>query len=114
MKQRSDIEKNVDQILNSFDGMERATPQPWLFLRVKKRLLQLEEKTIWKTTGSFLSRPAVTIAGLCVILILNGILVLNQQKETSAATLQNEQQPVDSESLIAVGSSFDYESLVQP
>jgi hypothetical protein len=42
---------------------------------------------------------------------------LNQQTETGSAVLadQNEQtQPADSESLIASGSSFDYENLVQP
>ena len=35
MKQRNDIEKRVDETLNSLDGIQRAEPQPWLFSRVK-------------------------------------------------------------------------------
>ncbi len=114
MKQKKDIERRVEETLNSLDGIQRAEPQPWLFSRVKGRLEQ-EEKTAWGTVGSFLSRPVIAIAGLCLILLLNGFLLLNQGKEPSATILtsQNEQ-PVDSESLIASSSSFDYETLVQP
>jgi hypothetical protein len=115
MKQRSDIEKRVEETLNSLDGIQRATPQPWLFTRVKARLMQ-EEKTAWGTMSSFLARPVITIAGLFIILTLNGILLFNQvNKKSSSALLggQNEQ-VMDSESLIASSSSFDYENLVQP
>jgi hypothetical protein len=114
MKQRKDIEKRVEETLNSLDGIRRAEPQPWLFSRVKGRLMQ-EEKTGWGAIGSFLARPAIAIAGLCIILMLNGLLLLNQEKKSSATILtsQNEQ-PVDSESMIASSSSFDYETLVQP
>jgi hypothetical protein len=114
MKQRKDIEKRAEETLNSFDGIQRAEPQPWLFSRVKGRLMQ-EEKTGWGMVGSFLSRPVIAIAGLCIILMLNGFLLFNQEKESSSTILtsQNEQ-PVDSESLIASSSSFDYETLLQP
>ncbi|MGZ5219570.1 MAG: hypothetical protein ACXWV2_00430 [Chitinophagaceae bacterium] len=114
MKQEKDIERRVEETLNSLDGIQRAEPGPWLFSRVKGRLAQ-EEKTAWGAVGSFLSRPAIAIAALCLILMLNGFLLLNQEKEPSATILtsQNEQ-PVDSESLIASSSSFDYETFVQP
>ena len=115
MKQKNDIGKKVEETLNSLDGIQRATPLPWLFSRVKGRLMRQEEKTVWETIGSFLSRPAIAIAGLCLILILNGFLLFNREKESPSATLisQNEQ-PLDNESLIASSSSFDYETFVQP
>lgn len=114
MKQRSDIEKRVEETLNSLDGIQRAEAQPWLFTRVKARLQ--EEKTAWGTMSSFLARPAITIAGLCLILMLNGFLLFNEgNKKSTAARLggQNEQ-VLDSESIVASSSSFDYENLVQP
>lgn len=117
MKQRSEIEKRVNETLNSLDGAQRATPQPWLFSRIKARLMreEAEERTIWGTMGSFLSKPAVAIAGLCLILVLNGVLVFKQQTEVSSGiAVQNELQPTDSESFVASSSSFDYENLVQP
>ncbi|MEP7374396.1 MAG: hypothetical protein ABI675_13465 [Chitinophagaceae bacterium] len=113
MKQESDIEKRVEDALNSLDGIQRAAPQPWLFSRVKGRLLRQEEKTKWETIGSFLSKPAVAIAGLLLILGLNGVLLFNQQSGSSVV-VQNELQPNDSESLLASSSNFDYENLVQP
>jgi hypothetical protein len=114
MKQQSDIEKRVEDALNSLDGIQRAEPQPWLFSRVKGRLLKEEEKTRWETISSFLSKPAVAIAGLFLILGLNGVLVYNQQSAGSVTAIQTDLQPSDSESLIASSSSFDYENLVQP
>ncbi len=114
MKQQSDIEQRVDDSLNSLDGIQRATPQPWLFTRVKGRLLRSEEKTAWESIGSFLSKPAVAIAGLLLIMGLNGVLLFNQESGASTIASQNELLSNDSESLIASSSSFDYENLVQP
>ena len=115
MKQRNDIGKKVEETLNSLDGIQRATPQPWLFSRVKGRLMRQEEKTVWETIGSFLSRPAIAIAGLCLILMLNGFLLFNQEgKSTSTTLISQNEQPLDNESLIASSSSFDYETFVQP
>ena len=115
MKQKIEIEKKVDQIMNSLDGIQRATPQPWLFSRIKGKLIQQDDKSVWGTIGSFLSKPVIAIAGLCLILMMNGYLLFNQYKEPSSAILigQNEEL-LDSESLMASGSSFDYETLLQP
>ncbi len=114
MKQKSDLDKRIEETLNSLDGMQRATPQPWLFSRVKALLLRREEKTRWDAIGSFLSKPAVAIAGLFLVVALNGALLFNQGPDAAAVAGQNDLQPNDSESLIASSSSFDYENLVQP
>ena len=115
MKQKIDLEQKVEKTLNSLDGIQRATPQPWLFSRIKVKLMQQDDKTVWGVIGSFLSKPVVAIAGLCLILMMNGYLLFNQQKEASSVILisQNEEL-LDSESLMASSSSFDYETLLQP
>lgn len=116
MKQRNDIEKRVEEALNSLDGIQRAAPQPWLFSRIKQRLAAGEDRTVWGAIGGFLEKPAIAIAGLCFILIVNVFLVFNSQQKENAAALFSAQadQPTDSESLIASSSSFDYETLLQP
>ncbi len=113
MKQKSDIEKRIEQTLESLNGIQRAEPQPWLYSRVQSRIRQEEDKTIWGTIGSFLARPVVAIAGLCLILLLNGLFVAEQANKSSSVS-QNEQQQPDSESLIASSSSFEYEHFIQP
>ena len=115
MKQKIDIEKKVEQTLNSLDGIQRATPRPWLFSRIKAGLMQQDDKTVWGTIGSFLSKPVIAIAGLCLILMMNGYLLFNQEKEPPAVILISQKdEPLDSESLMASSSSFDYENLLQP
>lgn len=117
MKSKSYIEKRAEETMNSLDGIQRATPQPWLFSRVKAKLLREteEEKTVWGVLGSFLSKPAVAIAGLALILFFNGVFLYNQYQGTASSVVTAEElQPNDSESLIASSSSFDYENLVQP
>ena len=118
MKHKVDIEKRVEEVLNSLDGIRRAQPQPWFFSRIQARLGRevAEEKTVWGALGSFLSKPAVAIASLCVIMLLNGVLLLNRPTKISSTVIavQSEQTASDSESYIASSSSFDFENLVQP
>jgi hypothetical protein len=117
MKQKGDIEKKVEEALDSLDGIQRATPQPWLFSRIKARLNreEAEEETVWGNLGSFLSKPGVVVAGLCLIMAFNGVLLFNQPtKISSAAIVAQSELPTDSESYIASSSSFEFENLVQP
>jgi len=118
MKDKDDIQKKVEDVLNSLDGISRAEPQPWLFSRIKARLSRedAEERTVWGALGSFLSKPAVAIASLCVIMLFNGVLLLNRPTKISSTVIasQSEQSASDSESYIASSSSFDFENLVQP
>lgn len=116
MKQQREIDKKVEQALNSLDGIRRAEAQPWLFARVTA-LLQKEseeEKTPWGTVSSILARPVVAVAGLFLILFLNGMFLFKQEENKAGVVLTEELQPSDSESLIASSSSFEYENLVQP
>ena len=116
MKQRNDIEKRVEETLNSLDGIQQATPQPWLFSRIKRRLAEEEDRTLWGAIGGYLGKPVIAIAGLCFILMVNVFLVVNNQQKENTASFFSAQadQSVDSESLIASSSSFDYETLLQP
>jgi len=118
MKHNDEIEKKVEEVLSSLNAIRRAEPEPWLFSRIKARLGRedAEEKTLWGALGSFLSKPAVAIVSLCVIMLFNGVLLLNRPAKISSTVIaaQNEQTPPDSESYIASSSSFDFENLVQP
>lgn len=110
MKQGKDINKQIEQALSSLDGIQRAEPQPWMYARIMKKLAREEDRTIWGSISSFLARPTVAIAGLCFILILNGFLLFSEKKGNDIVITE---QAIDSESLMASSSSFDYENLVQ-
>jgi hypothetical protein len=114
MEQKNTIDGKIERALESFDGLQRATPQPWFYTRVKARL-QREEKTVWESIGSFLSKPAVALAALTTILVVNVFILTKQNHLQETAPVAGQSlQPTDSESIIASNSSFDYENLVQP
>lgn len=107
-----DKEKKIEEALNSLDGIQRAEPQPFFYTRVIGRL-QKEERTIWETMGSFISRPAVVIAGLCAILVVNGFILLNQGGATTIPSQAATEQIIntDNDYILASSSSFDYANI---
>jgi len=111
MNERHDIEQRIDRALESLDGLQRAQPAPWFYTRLRARLERNEPVTVWERMGSFLSRPAVVVAGLCVILVANATILLKQPAAPAAPnTVAQSETVVESESLIASSSSFDYEN----
>jgi hypothetical protein len=115
MNKQPDNVKKVDATLESLDGIQRAEPQPFFYTRLKGRL-QRDEKNSWEKIGSFLSRPVVVIASLCIILVFNVVIVYKQNTEVPQAHFVQTQEPViitDNEYILASGSSFDYENVDQ-
>lgn len=111
MSKQTDIGKMADKTLESLDGIQRAEPRPFLFTRVKARL-ERDKKNIWELTGAFLARPAVAVAGLCVILALN-VFILFQKETTSTPSYVSEYNisSQDDENIFASANTYDYENL---
>jgi hypothetical protein len=114
MKIRPDLERKVEETLDSLDGIQRATPRPYFYTRVMARL-QRDEKTIWETIGSYLARPAVAVAALCFILVFNAVLLIRQDSSTantvSPVISSSEVLSTDNEYILASSSSFEYENI---
>ena len=70
MNKKLDLENRVNATLNSLDHVQRATPGPFFFTRVQARLNK-EEKSSWEQIGSFIGRPQIAFAGLCLVIVLN-------------------------------------------
>ena len=111
MNQEDNSNQFLDRVLSSLDGMERARPQPWFYTRLKARL-QKEDSTAWERISRLVSRPSVAIASLCMVLLLNVFFLLQSDQETGGSyQVAQGDQVVESESLIASSSSFDYENI---
>ena len=111
MKKPVDINKKVEEVLGSLDNIQRAEPQSFFFTRVNARLKR-DEKSFWETTGAFLARPAVAIAGLCVILALNVFILIQKETTTSPALVsETTNQPQEDENIFAAVNTYDYENL---
>lgn len=110
MKQESNRDEFVERVLGSLDGLERARPEPWLYTRIKGRL-QRQESAGWEKISQLLARPVVAIASLGLVLVLNLFFLLQSDSPANGNSVAQGEQVVDSESLIASSSSFDFENL---
>ena len=102
------IQVMVEETLNSLDHVKPAGPGAFFYTRVHARLSQAK-RNIWEEISLLLSKPAVALAGICLILFINAITVIDQ-KEISP-TLAEQYEPIyDEEYSMAVTSFYDIEN----
>ncbi len=70
---RSNLE--IDEILNSLDGVGRAEARPFMHTRIMARIR--EENNFWTKAVGFIARPAVAIGSVLVVLVANAYTVMN-------------------------------------
>jgi hypothetical protein len=89
-----DSEKRISDILNSFDGMQKAEPSPYLYAKIQTRLNSISiQKTPFKWT-------VVTLASLTILFLIN-ISLVNFSDTNSNETNEfiSTQQEMNSEQL---------------
>jgi len=114
MKKQDYMDNKAEDILGSLDKVRRATPQPYLFTRIKARMARGEEQ-VNQNSRSIFARPAFVLAGLVLVLIVNAFILFRQGSSTESSTLtgQNEQVTADNDYLMATTNSYDFENLEQ-
>ncbi|HSU29526.1 MAG TPA: hypothetical protein VLJ68_14160 [Chitinophagaceae bacterium] len=114
MDNKLNMTKGTDPILDSLDGISRATPQPWFYTRLRARMEKSEQSATVRTRP-LLARPIFVVAGLFLVLLMNAFILVKQGSgdNNSQVVEQNEQTLSDSEDLYTSNSSFDIESYVQ-
>lgn len=79
------LNKLVDETLKSLDGMRRANPKPYLFTRLTAKM-QHKESSNWDNALRFLSRPAVAIASVLLVIAVNAMVFTMHQKNGNTTT----------------------------
>jgi len=80
------LNKKIDNVMQSMDGITRATPRPFLFTRLEARMQN--EKNIWSKLSSFAARPVVAFACICFVLIVNAMVILMSGSSRNTITQQ--------------------------
>jgi hypothetical protein len=85
-------EQEIEAILNSLDGVEKASPKPFLYTRLMAKM-QESDDNIWSRILQFITKPAFAVGIALVFLLINAYILLNQystsveQSEESTQTL---------------------------
>jgi uncharacterized protein (DUF1786 family) len=109
MKKNNHIDKWVDETINSFDGAERATPKPYLFTRLTAKMQNRTENS-WDNALRFLSKPAVVMACVCLVIAVNAA-VLSFSNNSNTATTTEEQYAVADDYNTSVAVLNDIENI---
>ena len=111
MKSKNELERKVQETLESLDGISRAEPKPFFYTRLTARL-QKDVPSVWESIGALISKPAVAIATLCIILALNAFILFRNDDDSSTLPMSSNDALVsDNEYVMASSSSFDYENI---
>ena len=109
MNNKTDIQKKVEEAMDSVINITRATPQPFFYTRLMARITY-EESNSWERMGKFVSRPAFAFITMTVVLILNIFVAFN---ETSLHSGKPELSEVATADDLGTNTFYDIEN-VQP
>lgn len=73
----SDIQRRIDEVLESVNNIERAKPNPFFFTRLEARLKR-EQKSAWEHISRLVTRPAIALASVSLVLIINALVVFQE------------------------------------
>ena len=69
------INRKIKEAMHSFDGIEKASPAPFFFTRLEARMQN--EKSIWEKISSFVARPIVAFACICLVIMINAAVIFS-------------------------------------
>ena len=109
MNRQENINKLIEESLNSMDDVKRAEPKPFLFTRINARMNKGTE-SVWEKAGWFITRPAVALAVVCLVLIINATAIFYNKAETQVATTDVAVQNTADEFSYTVAGIYDSEN----
>jgi hypothetical protein len=88
------INKLVEETLDSLDGAGRATPKSFLFTRITGRM-QKTEDSAWDNALRFLSRPAVAMACVILVLVINAVVFTMHKQDITTVVTEDQYAAID-------------------
>lgn len=108
MDKKKDLTRWAEEALNSLDGIQKASPGPFFFIRVDARLRKESHAGFWGKMAYFFSMPSVAIASVVFVILLNTAAFFYQKAETSniLAAEQSEQLNADDYNTTVASNSY--------
>ncbi|MDA3614987.1 hypothetical protein [Polluticaenibacter yanchengensis] len=85
------INRLIDDALDSVSAIERANPKPFLYTRVMARMA--EKRSFWSKAAMFFSKPQIALPAIALLVIINISAMLwsskEQQSTIPASTIES-------------------------
>ena len=111
MTSKEKIQQEIEQTLQCLDGAKRAEANPFLFTRIKARMNR--KANVWEKTFSFVSKPAIAVAIVVLVMAVNGWALLggSGSNENLTADNNNVSELANEYNVVASVDNYDYENL---
>ena len=94
--------------MQSIDKIKKASPRPFLFTRLEARMQR--EKNIWEKLSSFVARPVIAFACICLVIMINVMVIFSANTSENSLVQQNsESASVDEYSQVTT-TLYDFEN----
>jgi uncharacterized membrane protein YdfJ with MMPL/SSD domain len=81
------MNRKIEEAMHSFDGIEKASPAPFFFTRLEARMQN--QKSIWEQFSSFVAKPLVAFACICLIIMINAAVIFSSSNSKNNVDEQN-------------------------
>jgi hypothetical protein len=76
MNKKSDIQKSIDEALESIVNIQKAMPKAFFFTRLQARMMK-NEGNGWDRVSRFITRPVFAAATMSLVLLLNAYVIIH-------------------------------------
>ena len=76
MNKITDLQKKVDEALDSISTIRKAAPNPFFYTRLEARISRIETN-LWDRFSTVLTRPAIAFVTISAVLIMNLFVAFN-------------------------------------
>lgn len=109
MNKLTDMQRKVDEALDSVLNIGRAHPEPFFYTRLMARISR-QEQSYWERMSSFVGRPAFAFVTVSMVLVLNIFVAFNETSPVPASPDISEVATADD---LGTNTFYDIEN-VQP
>jgi hypothetical protein len=111
MTPQEKIQQEIEQTLQSLDGIKRAQANPFLFTRIKARMNK--KANGWEEgIFSFVSKPIIAVAILLLVMAVNGWALWGSNSEDTIGDTPNSFSELANEyNTVASVNNYDYENM---
>ena len=109
MASKEKIQQEIERTLQSLDGVKRAEANPFLFTRIKARMAKKDSP--WERTFSFISKPAIAMAIVLLVMTVNGWALLGSNSNNTISDSANVSELANEYNVVASVDNYDYENM---
>lgn len=111
MTSKEQIQQEIEKTLDSLNNVKRAQANPFLFTRIKARMNKKTDR--WEGVFSFISKPAIAVVILLLVMAVNGWALWDGSGKTVAADSGNASvsELASEYNTVASVNNYDYENM---